>query len=1504
MSGRPPPYTPRAQRHPGRFPTGNTPPKTPRPKPRNIDHLLGTPAEGTNPGMSGTTTETEVKGKAPAPPKTPSRPSSPDTGESSNPGNPGDPGNPGSGGPPPPPPNNDRPQRNRPQPVNHRERQRTIPKMGKKLEGPNFTAWAKSLKMLMYMYPVECHYRYNIWHIINGELMHSQEEFTDIGLDEDEWYEANYFALLTMKRNCEEEPLGLIELCDYAFEAYEILLTHYENRMVSDLGVILAGVTKLSYSENISIEAYIQDFEQKWKKMATIGSVQEDYQEFAEHLQGMGKLEVAKKEFLLMSFPTHIPRYAQLVQNLRSQPHFTYGDLVANLKIYVPQIGWKKKSHQGAWTGSKTDPVVLKTETGTRGSIDTSKTCRYCIDVKGWRGVGHLERNCRTKKREQENGTNSSGVKKIDSKPYEESEDDFELDQGARITEINANRRTQRINMIKASKTAPSRKGHYEFDTGAQVHTTNELWRLNTLRPGKTITACNGTKTTAIHEGTLTMAHNGRTIILKNVLYHPTFYNLISGQRVPEIELRNLEGLKVLTKGEILYSIEQDSSGTMWIKPDDKQPTDTYVSINKVTLMDLHERYGHISFDTLKSLPEGQKYHGKTAPRCEACIAGKSTKPPAKPYKDGKKGQLLRSERPLEQLHADLIGPFTKEWLGKKYVLTAMDDFTRYCTAIPIKAKSDTKGALKEWIKMLETQCSPHKVVQLQADWGGEFRNNELAVWCKKKGIQLKETVPRHSETNAIIERLNRTLQDMARTAMISSGLKLWGDAIQWAAYTKNRIPHKSLNKSPMEALLGEKIDRSNLRPFGQQVMIHLYKEERVDRMAPRAIRARITGYTATHGIYQVISDTGKRSLAKNPRPIDQLKEDSDGEENLEWPTKPVQDLEDIANEQTGRNYGWHCPEKEGCPEETHAEDQHHSPENLETPPDSPSQQLFREQTEPPAAPSKPKATEPLRRSERMGRDVTNWQDRIAQGLAGGPAISRVGHDNDHPTDEQARMCPKAREWAKARQIEREKLQKYGVYTIVQKQDIPEELHPVDTKWVYDVKKDSAGNITRYRARKVGRGFTQEYGLNYHETFSQMARSESWRVLLTLAINRGWTVMQWDVKAAYLQADLDPQHEIYVKDLTETGETEYWKLHKALYGLKQAGHQWYNRMRTIMIKTVGLTQCVGDPGCFRSPKKDLIVSTHVDDMAGYGTPAALAAFEKAVESEVELEKLGQPTKLLGMELTWQKDGSVKLTQKDSIEKLIREHEISITPRNSIPQQGYEQSTETIDPTKYQSLVGSLLYINRMTRPDISLHVNLLGRRTSKPSPENLQTAKQLGQYLASTKNEGLILKTEESIITPQEEKDVSIKLYADASYGGENSRSQSGSLVTLFGIPVIWSSRRQDVVSMSITEAEYIACSETAKDSQWISQFLRELGMNPQPILHTDNEAALKLTKTQTFHRRTRHIEHRYHYIRELVDQKVIQITGIKGKNNPADPLTKLLPMSSIGRWKTEISIG
>ena len=141
-----------------------------------------------------------------------------------------------------------------------------------------------------------------------------------------------------------------------------------------------------------------------------------------------------------------------------------------------------------------------------------------------------------------------------------------------------------------------------------------------------------------------------------------------------------------------------------------------------------------------------------------------------------------------------------------KYLLVVTDDYSRYVITKPIRTKDETTNELIAIINALE-KATTHHVAQIQADWGGEFRNKELAKELQQRGITLKETVPRHSETNGIAERTNRTIFTMSRTAILASGdlpKSLWDKASAWAAYTKNRLPHKSLpdQKTPAEILL------------------------------------------------------------------------------------------------------------------------------------------------------------------------------------------------------------------------------------------------------------------------------------------------------------------------------------------------------------------------------------------------------------------------------------------------------------------------------------------------------------------------------------------------------------------------------------------------------------------------------------------------------------------------------------------------------------------------------
>ena len=191
----------------------------------------------------------------------------------------------------------------------------------------------------------------------------------------------------------------------------------------------------------------------------------------------------------------------------------------------------------------------------------------------------------------------------------------------------------------------------------------------------------------------------------------------------------------------------------MWIIPEHTKIVT--LKVNKETLQGLHERYGHISFDTLKTLPEAKGLLGSGTRTCTPCLKGKSTNPPSKPSPVGP----IRTTRVLERIHANLIGPLSNEWLGKKYILTILDDYSRYCTAIPIQDKTHASEKTKEWILALETTTG-NKTAYIQTDWGTEFNN--LKTWGIKRGTQTKEMVPYHSETHATIERLNRTIQNMA----------------------------------------------------------------------------------------------------------------------------------------------------------------------------------------------------------------------------------------------------------------------------------------------------------------------------------------------------------------------------------------------------------------------------------------------------------------------------------------------------------------------------------------------------------------------------------------------------------------------------------------------------------------------------------------------------------------------------------------------------------------------
>jgi hypothetical protein len=299
-------------------------------------------------------------------------------------------------------------------------KERSIPKLEHKLLGQyNYAAWILLIEMSLIMHNVG-KTGYTVWDIVTGKLQQpkdkKEEKDTDKDEDEDggeekddkvtldttklsknEWTKANYFALLTMKKNCDEEPLTKFELARKAYDAYRALKSHYEGKTVTDLGAVLANVIRITYNDRQNtIDEHITEYEKQWGFMRSTlnsGKFPKHLNTFGRHLKGISESDIAKAEFLLLTLP---PYYNTLVENLRTNEKYNYGNIVRSLKLYVP--GRQKNKKDGKITksepGTSDNPIVLKTDT--RGK--DNRTYRYCKEEKGWRGIGHTEDECFTKK--------------------------------------------------------------------------------------------------------------------------------------------------------------------------------------------------------------------------------------------------------------------------------------------------------------------------------------------------------------------------------------------------------------------------------------------------------------------------------------------------------------------------------------------------------------------------------------------------------------------------------------------------------------------------------------------------------------------------------------------------------------------------------------------------------------------------------------------------------------------------------------------------------------------------------------------------------------------------------------------------------------------------------------------------------------------------------------------------------------------------------------------------
>jgi len=882
------------------------------------------------------------------------------------------------------------------------------------------------------------------------------------------------------------------------------------------------------------------------------------------------------------------------------------------------------------------------------------------------------------------------------------------------------------------------------------------------------------------------------------------------------------------------------------------------------SLREWHMILGHCNVKDvikLETVVEGMKISDKSDFTCDVCTMGKMTQ-------SFSRQSDLRATKPLELVHCDLCGPITpvaKD--GFRYAISFVDDFSSANTVYFLRQKSDTTRAMEKFL----ADCAPiGKVERLRTDNGTEFTNDEFRSLMLKHCIKHEKSAPYSPHQNGTVERSWRSLFGMARCLLIESQLpkEMWTYAVRVAAYTRNRCFCQRTGKTPYESLTGKKPKVSHMSVFGSTCFAYVQDKKKLD---PRSEKGIFVGYDNESPAYLVYfkeSDTVRKvRCVRFTNRFDDISSVETSEcvddcEYREWNS-------DRKSDASGEN-------SEHEPNVTDTSVSRNNDVEVETP--------------------------SVDCTRRYPQRNTNYPKYLNDYVVDNDSVNVTMHYcykmREVPvTYSEAISSPDSQSWKYAMKEEMDSLLNNDTFELTH---LPEDRKVVGGRWVYAVKL-GPNNEEQFKARYVAKGYSQVQDIDYHETFSPTARVTSIRMLMQLAAQYDLTVHQMDVKTAYLNAPIDC--ELYVEQpegfvtVSESGEKLVLKLKKSLYGLKQSGRNWNSLLHEYLIDE-HFEQSLADHCVYTrfSEQCKVIILVWVDDIIiAASDEHVLRSVKSCLCSRFSMKDIGPLSWFLGINFVC-KPGEIEMNQSKYIENMLLKFNMSeckprVTPCDfNLNRMKDDENVQlkSVDEKTYRAIVGSLIYAMSATRPDLCFIVTYLSQYMSKPTSVHMTMAKHVLRYLKGTSDYKLVFR--------KSDVDMNLTGFCDADWGNSEDRRSItgyGFCLSKNGPLISWKCRKQPTVALSTCEAEYMSMCAAVQESKFLLQLLKDMDLgiavNETVVLNVDNQSAVALVKNPMFHQRSKHIDIRYHFVRDEVQNGNVQLQYVPSEDNVADMFTKTM---------------